>query len=355
MKLQCAPVLPWFLIVFNGGCVASSALPGFAPLYYRNVPTTYASEVPCDTCPLFHYVLNLYPDSTFHWRTSTGNGKTVPVSAYVDYGRWSVSTSENLLKLYAENDGQQRSLSILSSQRLETRAPDGSPTTWALSYLLTRQRRLDAFDVPFSISGAISFGDDGSALFTNCFPRRSSGVRETSSLDSIRSRVKRMHLPRGRSVHVSVSGFFFPVPKSRDVPDSLAITAVGDVGYQNGCREIYPQPRIGSVVWKLFELSNQSVEDSISVEMSVDTVEKSLSLRSVACNAAGRYREDRPHLIWFQAYDVVLDEGCGWEARGRLERLVNVMTLSKNYAIHADLLVLNWGDPKARFVAARFK
>jgi len=355
MKLQCALVLPWFLIVFTGGCVARAALTGVAPLYYGDVPTTYASEVPCDTCPLFHYVLNLYPDSTFHWRSSTGNGKTVPISAYVDYGRWSVSTSDNLLKLYAENDGQQRSLSILSSQRLETRAPDGSPTTWALSYLLTRQKRLDPFDVPFSISGAISLGDDGRALFTNCFPRRSSGVRETSSLDSIRSRVKRMHLPRGRSVHVSVSGFFFPVPKSPDVPDSLAITAVADVGYQDGCREIYPQPKIGSVVWKLYELWNKSVEDSIFVEMSVDTVEKSLSLRSDGCRAAGRYREDRPHLIWFQAYEVVIDEGCGRDARSRLESLVSVMSVSKNYAIRADLLFLNWGDPTARFVAARFK
>ena len=355
MKLKPLRVFSSCLIVFTGACVYRATLTGVGPLYYGNVPTTYASEVPCDTCPLFHYVLNLYPDSTFQWRTSTGNGKTVPISAYVDYGRWSVSAADNLLKLYAENDGQQRSLSILTSRRLETRAPDGSPTTWALSYLLTRQKRLDRFEVPYSVSGAISLGGDGTANFTNCFPRRNSGVAGTPSLDSIRARVRRMHLPRGRSVHVSVSGFFFPVPRNPDIPDSLVITAVRDVGYQDGCREIYPHPELGSVVWKLYELSGKSVEDSGTVEMTVDTVEKSLSLRSAGCGAAGRYREDGAHLIWFQAYDVVIDEACMLEAGGRLRRLIDVMALSRNYAIYGDLLALNWGDPKARFVAARFR
>jgi hypothetical protein len=152
-----------------------------------------------------------------------------------------------------------------------------------------------------------------------------------------------------------VEGFFFPIPKSPRIPDSLVITGVRDVGYQDGCREVYPNPQLGSVVWKLYELSGKSVEDNPSLEMTVDTVERSLSLRSAGCSASGRYREDRARLIWFQAYDVIIEEDCGAKDRGRLRRLLDVMALSKNYAIYADLLVLNWGDPRARFVAARFK
>ena len=355
MTAKPAPAAVLCLVALLAACAAGIVLPGVPPLHYGNVPTTYASEVPCDTCPLFHYVLNLYPDSTFHWRSSTGNGKTVPISAYVDYGRWAVSPGENLLKLQAENDGQLRSLAILSSKRLETRAPDGSPTTWALSYLLTRQNRLDRFEVPFSIDGALSFSENGSAVFTNCFPRRTSAVKPTPVLDSIRTVVKGMRIPRGRSVQVSSSGYFFPVPKSHDLPDSLLITAAREIGYQNGCREVYPYPRLGSVVWKLYELAGQSVEDDVPLEMSVDTVEKSLSLTSGDCRATGRYRNEPVRLIWFQPYGIDIADRCGAEDRARLRLLAEVVADSRNYAIRSDLLLLHWGDPKARFVAVRFK
>jgi hypothetical protein len=307
----------------------------------RGRPTTYASEVPCDTCPLFRYVLNLYPDSTFRWRTNAGNPVPYPSLSHVDRGRWHVAQDHSLLILEGEQEGT-RALAILTSRRLETRAPDGGPTTWALSYLLTRQDTLDSFRVPFTIEGGFRFNDNGSGTFTNCFTREESLVQKGPHVDSLRLTQTSRGIPPGRSMKVLGHGYFVPVPRPTIGSDTLIIADIKSDSWQNGCTEIYPRLTFGGVEWRLYRIGGQSIEPgNPNIPMIVaDTLERTITFHVNGCKGTAAIEYLRNP--WPSMRISVVDRSgqCEASARQMADSVGGALERTRRTQIQDDILLL---------------
>lgn len=329
-------------VLVVAGCHRTGLTREDGSLLARGAPTTYASEIPCDTCPLFRYVLNLYPDSTFRWRTNAGNpAAPYPPLSHVDRGKWRVAKDQNLLMLEGEQEGT-RALAILTSRRLETRAPDGSPTTWALSYLLTRQDTLDSFRVPFTIEGGFTFNDDGSGTFTNCLTREQSLVKKGPHLDSLRLTQMSRDIPAGRSMKVWGHGYFVPVPRPTIGLDTLFTADIKSDSWQNGCREIYPRLTFGGVEWRLYRIGSQSIEPSNPTvpTMVADTVERTITFHVNGCRGTAMIENLRNP--WPSMRISVVDRSgqCEAPARQMADSVARALERTRRTQIHDDILML---------------
>jgi hypothetical protein len=357
----------WFLACLSitaaiAGCAGRSAregIPseGIPPLHYTGRPTTFASEPLCDTCPDFQFALNLYPDSTFLWRKAINNRSWAPLTGHVDRGRWRVSKPDNLLIIEGEQWGTQ-AFAILSSQRLETRAPDGAPTTWALSYLLTRQKMLDRFAVPHELDGALSFRPDGSVTFTSCLYQTTSAVAPASLVDSIRTVYRRQRLPAGRPMSVGLAGHYAPEPRVGTNPDTLVIQWMRVFSWDNGCRQVYPPPRLGTAFWNLYELFGEQLDPDADprVRLDVDTVEMSLAFSAGKCRGAGRYQVDPRLIMAFRPVEIELTKPCDGRDKQIAELFSKALMLTRVERIQSDILLLSdFGATIARLVAAGWK
>lgn len=348
------------IVTFTIGCSHAPQKLIDPPLDLRGRATTFASAMPCDTCPLFQFVLNLYPDSTYQWRKWAGSPAPHPDLSRVDHGRWRVSRTDNLLKLDGADEGEQ-ALAILSSQLLETRAPDGSPTTWALSYGLNRQPSLDPFRVPFGIEGLIHFGSEVST-FTDCATKRKSIIAPTARLAQFRKAYLNQGLPPGRSLRVNIIGFYAPVPRLPGHPDTLFIDSVGsssrgDQGFAwgNECFDPYPPFLLGGTRWRLYELLGQAVtSDRIAAVFTVDTLESSFAVSIGCARVVGLYDRRRASSPYFRPTEVETDRpGCNPAQNEASKALEKALAGAVHFRIVADILLLTDGDSiVARFVAA---
>ncbi len=189
------------------GAPAVSVAP--LPAALRDLPASFAGDLPCADCEGIRYRLNLFPDGAFYLGM-TYLGKGAGASAD-DIGTWMISSNQKVLVL---KGGREAStfFRIVDAKTLRKLDLEGRDIESALPYAMTRTAAFERLEPRLPMRGMFRYMADA-GIFTECSTGQRWPVAHEADNAALEREYARVSKDPGGPVLVSVEGRVAMRPK----------------------------------------------------------------------------------------------------------------------------------------------
>ena len=175
---------------------------GQMPAALRQLPASFAGELPCADCEGIRYRLNLFPDGAFFLgMTYLGKGDG---AALDNLGTWRLSSSQQVLALQGGREASAL-FRIVDAKTLRKLDLEGRDIESALNYALTRTATFERLEPRLPMRGLFRYMADA-GLFTECSTGQRWPVAQEADNATLEREYLKVRTEPGGPVLVRVDG-----------------------------------------------------------------------------------------------------------------------------------------------------
>jgi copper homeostasis protein (lipoprotein) len=249
----------------SAASIAAMAPPAPAPaprvalppvIELRDLPATFTGTLPCADCQGLMYELSLFPDDSFHLRT-THLGKGAPGSAD-EVGSWGLSSDRRVVVVKAD-DRPAEYFSIRDNTRLRKLDMNAQEIVSTQAHELRRSSSFSVMDVKGAWKGAYRQGPDG-RWFTECASGQRWTVAEQSgAAAALDTAYRQAGRKAGEALVVSIQGHLEAARGVRSVDEARVVVAqVNPVSAGDTCAPRFATAPLEGTNWELSWLAGSA-------------------------------------------------------------------------------------------------
>jgi len=168
----------------------------------RQLPASFAGDLPCADCEGIRYRLNLFPDGAFYLgMTYLGKGDG---AAFDDIGTWTLSSNQQVLVLKGGREASTL-FRIVDAKTLRKLDLEGRDIESVLNYALTRAAAFERIEPRLTMRGMFRYMADA-GLFTECVTGQRWPVAQEADNAALEREYLKVRRDPGGPVLVSVEG-----------------------------------------------------------------------------------------------------------------------------------------------------
>lgn len=235
--------------------VASAKQAEASPL--RDLPATFAGELPCADCLGIRYHLNLFPDRVFFLRmTYLGRGDDAFTD---DIGSWVLSSDHAKLLLAGGREVPEK-FTIKDRETLRKLDVEGREVESALNYNLRREKNFAPLEPRLVMRGMYRYFAEA-GLFTECLTGRRWPVAQEQDNAALESNYSKARLTAGEELLVNLEGRVAMRPRAEGRGSQAALLVDRFIGVSPGetCGARFSAAPLAGTYWKLTHLGDKPV------------------------------------------------------------------------------------------------